>query len=82
MPPQWLHSIPQIWANSAGEESNGLEINVVNWNRLVSPRVGDVVRDDGLASANNDMWLKVGVFCSSLCVDSRCILLVRSIWRV
>ena len=77
MPPQRLHSIPQIWANSAGEESNGVEVNVVNWNRLVSPRVGDVVRDDGLASANNDglasatgdMWLKVGVFY----VGSRCV---------
>ena len=50
---------------------------MVSRNRLVSPRVGDVVCDDGLASANNDglasatgdMWLKVGVFY----VGSRCV---------
>ena len=67
-----------------------MEIDVVSSESSCASSEGDVVHDDGLASANNDglasakdvTWLKVGMFCSSLCVDSRCIPLVRSSWRV
>ena len=70
MGPQALEpSIAVPLDNSASEESNRKGIDVVHRNRLVSPRVGDVVCDNGLASATGDMWLKVGVFY----VDSRCV---------